>query len=500
MQTRCWQVHRVTATSIRVPDGYAGARRLEGIDDRERALELDPGDLFVTNPDYRVDARLTRFFTRSGFAHLAEETRRNYSTDCCLFFNFLWQRGKGWDEAKPDDLWDFQDWRRFSPRNPQPISGAKWNRELAALRRLYSWAVRQQIMAASPVVERELVTGRGQRVSVPEARAKDVRSANVKWLTPRAYRLWRDVGLRGYTADLRRDPSWRGRNDDRNAAYADLLFSSGMRRSEGGSLLTIEVPGTQEADRHFFHGRVAREVTKNRRGRTFYAAADVLRAIDAYVRTSRRAAIRRAQAAGRYERIPDAPLVLRRTGWKGSTLVWEQGGRRVERTLDSLGVEARMKLFTMRTDGPEPLWLWLAEDGMPFRPHSWEAVYRAASERCGRLLAGRMIEPPFMRPHMARHSFALHMLVVLQRAMDTRFGVSPEDRRAMRELYGDVWHLVKDLLGHRSVEVTRSIYLAPVSDLQIRALLMEEPDVGVGELLAQVAALSGQVLDAQGMA
>jgi integrase len=135
---------------------------------------------------------------------------------------------------------------------------------------------------------------------------------------------------------------------------------------------------------------------------------------------------------------------------------------------------------------------------MPFRPHSWEAVYRAASERCVRLLAGRMAEPPFMRPHMARHSFALHMLVVLQRAMDSRSGMDPEERRVLRELYGDVWHLVKDLLGHHSVEVTRSIYLAPVSDLQVRALLMNEPDGGVGEVLAQLAALSGRVLDVRG--
>ncbi|WP_211275415.1 hypothetical protein [Actinoplanes rectilineatus] len=54
--------------------------------------------------------------------------------------------------------------------------------------------------------------------------------------------------MRGYDADGRRDPRWRGRNDDRNAAYSDVLFSSGMRRSEGGSLLTIEVPELIAAD------------------------------------------------------------------------------------------------------------------------------------------------------------------------------------------------------------------------------------------------------------
>jgi len=61
-------------------------------------------------------------------------------------------------------------------------------------------------------------------------RAQEVRSSNVKWLTPRPYRMRRDVGLRGYAADLRRDPSWRGRHDGRNAAYSDLLLGSGLRR------------------------------------------------------------------------------------------------------------------------------------------------------------------------------------------------------------------------------------------------------------------------------
>ncbi|MED7954649.1 hypothetical protein [Streptomyces sp. BE303] len=146
-------------------------------------------------------------------------------------------------------------------------------------------------MAVNPIVEHEVMGRRGDVMKVPAARAKDVRSSNVKWLAPRAYRLWRDVGLRGYTADGRRDPSWLGRNDDRNAAYSDLLFSSGMRRSEGGSLLTIEVPVLEESVKRYLDGRLARATTKSRRERTSYVAVECLRAIDAYVRTTRRAVV-----------------------------------------------------------------------------------------------------------------------------------------------------------------------------------------------------------------
>lgn len=48
--------------------------------------------MFFTDPDYQVDPRLTLYTTRSAFTHLARETCRNCAGDCCLFFNFLWQR------------------------------------------------------------------------------------------------------------------------------------------------------------------------------------------------------------------------------------------------------------------------------------------------------------------------------------------------------------------------------------------------------------------------
>lgn len=51
----------------------------------------------------------------------------------------------------------------------------------------------------------------------------------MKWFTPRTYRLWRDVGLRGYTVGGLPETGWRGRNDSRNTAFTDLLFESGPR-------------------------------------------------------------------------------------------------------------------------------------------------------------------------------------------------------------------------------------------------------------------------------
>ncbi|CAM5310158.1 hypothetical protein SABIM44S_00154 [Streptomyces abikoensis] len=143
-----------------------------------------------------------------------------------------------------------------------------------------------------------------------------------------------------------------------------------------------------------------------------------------------------------------------------------------------------MTLYTEGPDGPEPLWLWLNEQGLPFAPSSWEGVFRTANKRCRDVLEPQPGTPGFdpyrstapqATPHSARHSFALRMLVILHYLMDQRLGLTAEERRDYRLLYGDPWRMVQDLLGHSSIETTRQIYLAPVADLQLRSLLETAP-------------------------
>lgn len=50
------------------------------------------------------------------------------------------------------------------------------------------------------------------------------------------------------------------------------------------------------------------------------------------------------------------------------------------------------------------------------------------------------------------------MLVTLQRGMDQRFGLDRGERDYLRKVYGEVFAMVKDLLGHASEDVTRTIY------------------------------------------
>ncbi|MBT1183928.1 site-specific integrase [Streptomyces sp. CJ_13] len=428
----------------------------------------------MLSPDYRVDEVLSRYLCRSSFARLAQETKRNYTDDYCLFFDFLWSRGKAWSEATPDDLWDFEDWRTRSPRNPRRVGGSRWNRGLAALGRLYEWAVRTGHVPVSPVVMRTVVGRYGEMVTVPAGRAKNAKASEVHWLTPRAFRRWVDVGLRGYGADGLPSMGWSGRLEERNAAFAALLFSSGMRLTEGASLLTFEVPRVQLEGSRYYSGRLARAVTKSKRARTFYVAADIVGEVEGYAESLRARVIRRAQSRGRYERLPVWRLVTHQTGHQRRLLHWrDQDGLVGQTSLAEATVAERMSLFTEGPMGPEPLWLWLNESGLPFHPSSWEGVFRAGSQRCDRVLSPAMAAPPFCTPHMCRHSFALVMLVVLNHVMDQRMGLTPEERRDFRLLYGDPWRMVQDLLGHAQLETTRGIYLAPVADLQLRSLLAD---------------------------
>jgi hypothetical protein len=71
------------------------------------------------------------------------------------------------------------------------------------------------------------------------------------------------------------------------------------------------------------------------------------------------------------------------------------------------------------------------------------------------------------------------MLVVLNMLMDQKYGLTAEERRDFRQLYGDPWFMVQQLLGHASRETTVDRYLAPVADLQLRSML-----TGAGEPVA----------------
>lgn len=443
-------------------------------------LGLWPVIQFFLAPDYRVDRLLGAYGRSMKFRRYTEETRRNYATDISLLLKFLWLRQTLWTAAVARDVEDYEHWRRFASDNPSRVGGSKWNRDLAAFASLYEWAEKEGHVSRNPLAMKQIVGRNGAVIITPAAKAKDAQRTNVHWLTPRTWRLWIDVGLRGHNRDGLPETGWIGRLEDRNVAFVRLLTSSGLRRMEAGSLLTFEVPVQHLEGSRYYRGRVAAAVTRSKKTRTFYVGADAVGEIDAYMESSRAWAIRRAQRKGVYARLTEMRLVTEVHRRPNPVVRWrDQAGAVGERELQHLTARERMSLFTDGPRGPEPLWLWLNERGVPFLPHSWEGVFTTANKRCHKVLTppGRaQLDPyqvfaPYATPHSARHSFALYMLVVLNTLMDERFGLTPQERRDYRQLYGDPWFMVQNLLGHAARETTVNCYLAPVSDLQLRAML-----------------------------
>jgi integrase len=492
-QSKRWRVHWVVQPSVPPNAPSLAVWSHQELNRREIQSRIREGSPFMTSPTGDVDPMLTAYFNSGSFAGLAESSQKSYTEDYRIFFNFLWQRKKRWPDATVDDLEDYEDWRRRAPGNIRPIGGAKWIRELSALNRLYKWAAQKQIIDLSPIRTVTVYGRYGAPIEVMEARAHDARTSNVKWLTPRMAQLWRDVGLIGLARDGRPDASFRGRNGDRNAAFADLLFDSGLRRTEGASLMTVEVP-LADGDKRYLWSRVGTGVAKYGSGRPFPVSSATLARMRAYERITRADSVIAACESGLYDAMSDKWIVDRiRMSGRGTAFEWveERTSRRREMPLDLLRVRERMHLFKRTDDGWEPMWFWLGQNGLPFQSHSWENVFAAATKRCETIIGDGA---PYCTPHMARHSFALTMLIALQHATDARLQLDKTQRRDFELLYGNPWRMVKDLLGHKSEDTTRSVYLAPVHDIQIRSLLEGNSQQGA-EILQALAAASGRIQD-----
>ncbi|WP_225823155.1 integrase [Streptomyces naphthomycinicus] len=461
-----------------VPDperwGTLPANGVLGVRDLPEAvvrIGLLPGDPVYIRPDGRVARDLLDFVRSEVFRNLERETKRNYGTDYRPLLNFLSSRGLSWWQATQQDLADYRHWRCDAPENPEGIGGTKWDREAAAFTKLFKWGK----LSPLPV-----------DVSRSEDRAADSVSARVSWLTPRTWGLWSDIGLRGHTRAGAAGPEWESRTELRNTSFVQLLLSSGLRRQEGGALLLFELPTQRLRRGRYMHGRLAGALTRSKESRTYYASVDAIGQVEAYVQSERAWAVHRAQAAGRYERLPMMRLITKVTHGLKPKVEWvDRNGVVGSKELSRLKWRERQWLFLEGPDGPEPAWLWLTEQGLPMLPDRWNGVFRVANLRCERVLLTqgeqkvtrdlRLAEvqgkSPYATPHSARHSFALFMLVLLNDLFEKRYGLTSKDRRDFALLFGDPWWLVKVLLGHADVETTKRHYLAPVAHLQLESIL-----------------------------
>lgn len=484
----CWAEPRSKSSKAR---GSSLLDRFEDLAAREEAVGIRCGQPFLLGPGGMPDVDVLEFFRSTAFHTLASGSQQSYALDLRLFLTFLSGQGVDWRAATESDLEDFEHWRRRDGGNPRRISSSKFSRELAAIGKFYGWQQRRGVVTSSPVAMRERELPSGENAVAPVLRPKAVRSVRLKWLTPRAYRRWRDVGLGGYLADGTRDVSWRGRNDGRNLAFSETLWSSGLRLREGGTLLLDELPQF-EIETRYFRGRLAKAVAKGR-GRDYWIHGRALKLVDNYVITERAAAVRRAHREHRYENIPNIKIVEKIDRSHRVHYRTRSGDQKVT-PLDGLTSADRLTFFIEAEDGLQPWMVWLSEAGMPLPYRTWQAIFSDASRRCTTL--GVDLD---CHPHMLRHSFALRMLMTLIYAHDRRMGITPEERREFRLIFGDPWVLVQTLLGHANLETTRQCYLEPVSGLQVELFLNDDDleESSITDLMSRVARASAKVIDVE---
>ena len=392
-----------------------------------------------------------------------------YALDISVWARFLEERRVGKDlwQADRHDLAAYHAARRRSAASYR-VSASTWNRSIASLEKLYDWALEEGVCKTSPLgraVTSRWYPSRWRPVRSVRAREPGARRGNVRIVDLPRYIEFRDVGLRG-VGDSDRD-----RNGERNALFAEVLVTTGLRLEEATSLLVAEVMGLEQrrsaGAQRSLPLRIAAGTAKGNKGREIRLPVRLLRRLIDYIGLERAHALRLRSFGRRKE--PDQALILLDHDHERIQIPGEGRPRWI--SLDSLSSRERRHLVLGHRDGP-PACLWLSERGEPMTGAAWEAVFRRASERC----RARGIEIA-ISPHTLRHIFATNMLAMLIRE---QIGQTVRYRRgeasgaaAYRRMIGDPLRTLQGLLGHASIASTH-IYLDTLEES--RALIEAATD------------------------
>ena len=393
---------------------------------------------FDGSPVIEINAFTT--FLRSDGVSLA--TAGHYARDLQVFARYLNDaESKSLLEATSANVGRYRALRLEGPSNFR-LSGSSWRRTSAALTRFYRWAMEDANLISTAPKTKFRRDG---------AFADDT----IRMIALEDYVLFRDQGLLGMgeTAGgtMRRTPL-------RDAAFAELLITTGVRLEEGASLLIGELP-TMNAPA-FDGGRSAMielpaAITKGRKRRSVPFPKRVAGSfIDVYVREERSRLVDRWQRSGGIQMM-SRPLVGSLTAGRNVLIQGEQRPR----ALNSLRIDERRRLVLLPSLGApliksEPAALWLGQDGAPLAPAAWQTIFRRTSERLSQII-GREIH---VSPHTLRHTFATYRLTYLIKAE-----VAQLDRRVIpdrtQEVYmkvvGDPLRRVQRWLGHSSILTTQ---------------------------------------------
>ncbi|WP_272865261.1 tyrosine-type recombinase/integrase [Mycobacteroides abscessus] len=399
-------------------------------------------------------------------------TQAAYARDLATFLTFLWT-GRDcvdWKSATAEDHLAYRAWRRLDDHGPR-VAASTWDREVAAVNRFYSWQVKVGAIDANPLPQRAIryglygVSPGSAPAAAPATYTHGASRERIEWLTAEQYRLWRQVGMCGYTASGVADVGFRGRWATRNALFCDVMVRTGLRLSEQSALTVFDIPGNAGGAYQRFWLPAA--IAKGGSARWVYLPRHLVRELAQY------GELDRAQV------LDDRPARIKLRG-KSDWLVVEDPARPVATgvghrsvKVEHLTPQERHRLLVAGEDGLEPAAWWLTERGEPMATASWQGVFRQANKRCRD--TGVDIR---VNPHMLRHTFAVTTLEQLQRGHLKALGeLDVWQREHYVRIFGDPLDWVRRRLGHRSVTTTQ-IYLHALQELEMETrLALIPPDI-----------------------
>jgi integrase len=475
-QGAAWTVHYTSRDVARPAEVLPWLRDLpEDLTPWLDEAGLPDGLPFLLSPRYEYDVVLNSYFHRVNLIDAPWNSNANRARALAAFLNFLHHArgGKSWRQATESDHLAFHQWRRRDPTGPR-VAGGTWSQEVSHVNQFFEWAVRQNQVGAVPIPQRArrpaplgtLQAARGGG-TVPATYAHDEGGERIEWLPPASYRLWRDVGLRGYGPDGLPSGRFKGRWAARNAAFTDLMARTGMRLSEQASLTVTEMPlqaGMGGYQRFWLPGAIAKYFS----ARWVYVPHSVVRELAAYAELDRAEVVEDARAAGRYDRWR-RPLVVEDPSRPHLARAVGSNERRAV-NLRELKPAERRRLLVETADGLEPAMFWLGEDGQPLAVPTWKSVFADASQRCwdqGVALS--------CHAHLLRRGFAVVTLEQLQRGHIAALSdLNPAQRGHYTRIFGDPLDWVRRRLGHRSVLAT-AIYLHALQELEMETRMALVP-------------------------
>ena len=129
----------------------------------------------------------------------------------------------------------------------QPAGHNRIYTTLTDTTQLYRWAEREGLVERTPFTHRQIWqrSQGGRRAAIAgrnDAYERAARRSDVRFIDLTDYRAFREVGLRGLTVEGTERSGARDRNGARNALFADLLVTTGLRLEEASFLLAADIP------------------------------------------------------------------------------------------------------------------------------------------------------------------------------------------------------------------------------------------------------------------